>query len=327
MKRIGVLTSGGDSPGMNAAVRAVVRTASNYGIEVVAYLDGFTGMVEDRTRVLDDRAVGNVIQLGGTFIGTSRSEAFMQQGVRAKVAARMKAREVDGLVVIGGDGSFRGALALEAEHGIKIAGLPGTIDNDVWGTEETIGFDTAVNTALYAIDNLRDTGESTGTMFFVEVMGRTSAAIAAHVALAGGATGVAVPGEVDELPRLVERLKRSIPTGKRSHIVVVAEGDELGGAFEVSRRVAEHISHKNRVVVLGHIQRGGRPTARDRQIASVSGALAVDALAAGRSGFMVGIQGGRPVEVPLREVVEKQHPAPPLDVSALAERLAGNIHT
>ncbi len=327
MKRIGVLTSGGDSPGMNAAVRAVVRTATSHGMEVAAYLDGYTGMVENRIRWLDDRSVGNVIQLGGTFIGTSRSEAFMRPDVRAEVAGRMRDTEIDGLVVIGGDGSFRGALALEQEHGIKIAGLPGTIDNDVWGTDDTIGFDTAVNTALYAIDNLRDTGESTGTMFFVEVMGRTSAAIAAHVSLAGGAMGVVVPGEIGEIPRLIDRLMYSIPSGKRSHIIVVAEGDELGGAFEVSRRVAEHIDRKSRVVVLGHIQRGGRPTARDRMIASVSGALAVDALAAGRSGIMVGIQGGHACEVSLREVVEKMHPAPPLHIAALAERLAGNKPT
>ena len=172
MKRIGVLTSGGDSPGMNAAVRAVVRSASWHGIEVVAYLDGYTGLVEDRTRLLDDRSVGNIIQLGGTFIGTSRCPEFLKPEVREASAKRMTANGIDGLVVVGGDGSFRGALSLQNDYGIKIAGIPGTIDNDVWGTEETVGFDTAVNTAVSAIDNLRDTGESTGTMFFVEVMGR-----------------------------------------------------------------------------------------------------------------------------------------------------------
>ena len=323
MKRIGVLTSGGDSPGMNAAVRAVVRTASWLGIEVVAYLDGYTGLVENRTRILDDRAVGNVIQLGGTFIGTSRCPAFHEAPVRAEAARQMQADGVEGLVVIGGDGSFRGTLLLESEHGVCIAGIPGTIDNDVFGTDESVGFDTAVNTAVNAIDNLRDTGESTGTMFFVEVMGRTSGAIAANVALAGGAAGVAVPGNVEEIPRLVAHLRNSIASGKRSHIIVVAEGEELGGAFGVARTVADQLKSKSRVVVLGHIQRGGRPTARDRIIASRSGEAAVRGLAEGRSGFMIGIQGGLPVEVSLREVVERVHPTDPIETAHLAELLAG----
>ncbi len=323
MKRIGVLTSGGDSPGMNAAVRAVVRSASWYGIEVVAYLDGYTGLVENRTRLLDDRSVGNIIQLGGTFIGTSRSKEFMKAEVREACADRMKENGVEGLVVIGGDGSFRGALSLQDDYGVQIAGIPGTIDNDVWGTEETVGFDTAVNTAVSAIDNLRDTGESTGTMFFVEVMGRSSGDIAAMVALAGGAAGVAVPGDFDEVPRLVEHLRRSMAAGKRSHIVVCAEGEELGGAFGVAKAIGEELDVSYRVVVLGHIQRGGRPTARDRIIASRSGEAAVRLLAEGRSGLMVGIQDGEPVEVSLKEVVENHHPEAMLRIAHLAEQLAG----
>jgi len=323
MKRIGILTSGGDAPGMNAAIRAAVRTATAAAVEIVGYRDGFSGFVAGDFIPLDDRRVGNVIQHGGTFIGTSRCPAFTDATVRATAAERMREAEVDALVVIGGDGSFRGALALEAEAGVLVAGVPGTIDNDVYGTEETIGFDTAVNTALLAIDQLRDTGESTGMMFFVEVMGRTSGALAMHVALAGGAAGVLVPEERDDIPKLVIRLGRQMARGKRSHIIVVSEGDEAGGALAVAREVSGKLDHPYRIVVLGHVQRGGRPTARDRIVASMSGAAAVEALLAGRSGMMIGIQGGRTVEVPLTEVVAHAHPAPDTRLLVLAQQIAG----
>ena len=322
MKRIGILTSGGDAPGMNAAIRATVRTASAAGLETVGYFDGYQGMVDAKTVVLDDRAVGNIIHRGGTIIGTSRCPAFHQPGVRAEVAQRMRAEQVEALVVIGGDGSFRGALALQDEQGLTVAGVPGTIDNDVWGTEETIGFDTAVNTALRAIDALRDTGEATGTTFFVEVMGRSAGAIAIHTGLGGGATGILVAEAPADLTGVIQLLQASVAAGKRSHIVIVSEGEEAGGAIAIARAVEAAFDFPHRVVVLGHVQRGGAPTARDRMIATVSGAAAVDGLVAGRSGFMVGIQGGRPVEVPLAEVVAGAHPEARFDLLHLAQRLA-----
>ncbi|MGI8925380.1 MAG: ATP-dependent 6-phosphofructokinase [Tepidiformaceae bacterium] len=323
MKRLGILTSGGDAPGMNAAIRAAVRTATAHDIAIVGYEDGFAGYVEGRYVELDDRSVGNQIQRGGTFIGTSRCPAFMEAGVRADAARRMKQDGVDGLIVVGGDGSFRGARALQVEHGVIVAGIPGTIDNDVYGTEQTIGFDTAVNSAVLAIDQVRDTSESTGMMFFVEVMGRTSGAIALHTAVAAGATGVLVPEAHEEIEELVERIRAAIERGKRSHIIVVSEGDEAGGAFSVGEKVGRVLDHPYRVVVLGHVQRGGRPTARDRIVAAQSGALAVEALAAGRSGMMVGIQSGKPIEVSLAEVVEGGHPAPEYDMLELAQKLSG----
>jgi 6-phosphofructokinase 1 len=323
MKRLGILTSGGDAPGMNAAIRAAVRMASVHGMEMVGYLDGFAGFVAGEFLPLDDRAVGNQIQRGGTFIGTSRCPEFLDVAVRAGAVRQMRADGVDGLVIVGGDGSFRGALALADEHAVPVAGIPGTIDNDVYGTEETIGFDTAVNTAVLAIDQVRDTSESTGMMFFVEVMGRTSGAIAMHTAVAAGAAGVLVPEAHEDIANVVARLRVSIERGKRSHIVVVAEGEEAGGAFAVGKKVGEALDHPYRVVVLGHIQRGGSPTVRDRVIASQAGALAVEGLAAGRSSFMVAIRGGRPVEVPLADVVRGGHPEARLDLLQLAHHLAG----
>ena len=323
MKRIGILTSGGDAPGMNAAIRAAVRTAVGRGASVAGYLDGYSGYVAGDFVELDDRAVGNIIQRGGTVIGTSRCPEFMDAGVRRAAAERMRADGVEGLIVVGGDGSFRGALALQDECGVPVAGVTGTIDNDVWGTDETIGFDTAVNTALLSIDQIRDTSESTGMMFFVEVMGRSSGAIALHTAVAGGAAGVVVPEAHDEISSLIDKLRRSIERGKRSHIVVVAEGDEAGGAFGVGEHVGKALNRPYRVVVLGHIQRGGRPTMRDRIIASEAGAMAVETLLAGRSGMMIGRQKGVSVEVPLTEVVNRQHPPPNLALLRLAETLSG----
>ncbi|MCA9824308.1 MAG: 6-phosphofructokinase [Dehalococcoidia bacterium] len=323
MHRIGVLTSGGDAPGMNAAIRAIVRRAWHHDIEVVGYEDGYSGLVEGAYRELDNRSVGNVIQRGGTILGTSRCAEFYRPDVRALAAQRMVADGIKGLVVIGGDGSFRGALELAEEHGVAVCGIPGTIDNDVWGTEETLGFDTAVNTAMQAIDALRDTSESTGTNFFVEVMGRTSGAIALYTGLAAGAAGVLIP-ETSEPPiELAKRLQRSIGRGKRSHIVVVSEGDEAGGAFGVAHQVAELMDIEFRVTVLGHTQRGGSPTARDRIIATESGVLAVDALVAGTYGMMAGMQHREPTLVPLADVVAHRHSEAELDKLRLAMELAG----
>lgn len=323
MERIGILTSGGDGPGMNAAIRASVRAASGYGVRMVGYLDGYSGFVKGSFVELDDRAVGNIIQRGGTIIGTSRSKAFHDPEVRREAVEQMRTDGVEGLVVVGGDGSFRGALSLQDDLGVHIAGLPGTIDNDVWGTDETIGFDTAVNTALLAIDQLRDTGEATGMMFFVEVMGRTSGAIALHTAVAGGAAGVVVPEAKEEIGQVIQELRASIARGKRSHIVVVAEGDEAGGVFNVAQMVGAALEIQYRVVVLGHVQRGGRPTMRDRLVASEGGAMAVKGLVEGRSGFMIGRRGGKSIEVPLIDVVSNKHPPADVQLLKLAQQLSG----
>ena len=323
MQRLGILTSGGDAPGMNAAVRAVVRTASSRGVSVVGYLDGFSGYVGGQFIELDDRAVGNIIQRGGTIIGTSRCPEFMDPAVRKAAAQRMRADGVEGMVIVGGDGSFRGALALQNECAVPVAGVSGTIDNDVYGTDETIGFDTAVNTALLAIDQVRDTSESTGMMFFVEVMGRTSGALALHTAVAGGAASVLVPEAHEDISALVAQLRGSIERGKRSHIIVVAEGDQAGGAFEIGKKVGAALKHPYRVVVLGHIQRGGRPTMRDRLVASEAGAMAVECLLAGKTGLMIGRRGGISVEVPLTEVVANMHPPPNVGLLELAKKLSG----
>ena len=323
VERIGILTSGGDAPGMNAAIRAVVRSASSREITVVGYLDGFTGFVAGEFEELDDRSVGNIIHRGGTIIGTSRCPEFLDAAVRAAAVKQMRLDGVEALIVVGGDGSFRGALALQEEHGLLMAGIPGTIDNDVYGADETIGFDTALNTAVLAIDQVRDTSEATGMMFFVEVMGRTSGALALQTALAAGAAGVLVPEAQGEFDDLAGRLRDSIERGKRSHIIVVAEGEEAGGAFAVAERMSKAIDHPYRVVVLGHVQRGGRPSARDRIIAAEAGALAVAALCSGRSGMMIGRQGGRSLEVPLVDVVRLKHPRPQYALLQLAQELSG----
>ncbi len=323
MKRLGILTSGGDAPGMNAAVRAAVRAATRRGVTMAGYLDGFSGFVAGECIELDDRSVGNIIQRGGTVLGTSRCPEFLESDVRRASATQMRDSGVDGLIVVGGDGSFRGALALQDECGVQVAGVPGTIDNDVWGTDESIGFDTAVNTALLAIDQIRDTSESTGMMFFVEVMGRTSGSLAIHTAVAGGAAGVVVAEAHKEIDGLIEQLRGSIARGKRSHIIVVGEGDEEGGAFAVGERVGGALDHPYRVMVLGHIQRGGRPTMRDRLVAAEAGSMAVDALLEGRTGMMIGRQQGVSVEVPLREVVAGVHPPPNLALLNLAQVLSG----
>ena len=323
MAKFGILTSGGDAPGMNAALRAAVRTASANGHSMVGFLDGFTGCVAGEFVALDDRSVGNIVQRGGTIIGTSRCPDFLEPDGRLEAARQLRKAGVQGLVVIGGDGSFRGAAALEGETGMPTVGIPGTIDNDVYGTDETIGFDTALNTAVRAVDQLRETAEATGMLFYVEVMGRTSGAIAMHTALAAGAVGVFVPEISGELDPLVERLQASMRRGKRSHIIIVAEGEQAGGAFEVAGAVANRMEHEYRVVVLGHTQRGGSPSARDRVVAARSGARAMQALIAGRSGIAIGIQSGKVVEVPYTEIEANRHPEPAYAVLRLAQELAG----
>lgn len=307
MKRIGVLTSGGDAPGMNAAIRAVVRTAAARGLEVFGVRHGYRGLIDNDMLPMDARSVGGIINEGGTVLRTARCEAFFRPEARAGAAARLRDNGVEGLVVIGGDGSYRGAQCLVEEHGIACIGLPGTIDNDIGGTDYTIGFDTALNTAVEAIDRLRDTASSHERIFFVEVMGRHSGYIAMMSAIAGGAEDVMTPEEPTDIAALVEGLRRGRDSGKRSSIIVVAEGDDAGKAIDIARTVAESSEFKDtRVTVVGHLQRGGRPTARDRILASRMGERAVRALLDGESGKMVGIRGEELVLRPLSAAWEER---------------------
>ncbi|WP_126210116.1 6-phosphofructokinase, partial [Thermus scotoductus] len=271
MKRIGVFTSGGDAPGMNAAIRAVVRQAYALGLEVIGIRRGYAGMILGEMVPLGVRDVANILQRGGTVLLTARSQEFLTEEGRAKAAEKLKAAGIEGLVAIGGDGTFRGAMRLLEEHKVPVVGVPGTIDNDLYGTDYTIGFDTAVNTALEAIDRIRDTAASHERVFFIEVMGRSSGFIALDVGLAGGAEVIAVPEEPVDPKTIAEGLMESLRRGKSSSIVVVAEGAYPGGAAGLLAAIQEHVRVEARVTVLGHIQRGGSPPAQDRFLASRPG--------------------------------------------------------
>jgi 6-phosphofructokinase 1 len=288
MKRIAILASGGDSPGMNACVRAVVRSGSYRGVETFGVKDGYEGLLKGQLIPLHRQDVSNIIQHGGVFLGSLRCPDFHTIEGRAKGAEVLRSFNIDGLVAIGGDGTLRGAKALHDEHGIAVMLVPATIDNDVPGTDWSIGFDTAVNTAVEAVDRLRDTAEATEKVFFVVVMGRHSGALALHVGLAAGADAILVPelpADIDELDAV---LNRAVSRHSRSLIVVVAEGETAGGAFAIAERVRENIKLDYRVTVLGHVQRGGIPSARDRLLASRLGIGAVKALVEGKTAHVVG---------------------------------------
>lgn len=301
MKRIGVLTSGGDAPGMNAAVRAVVRCGVAQGLDVIGIRRGYAGLLEGDIVELGPRSVANIIHRGGTILGTARCEEMKTDAGLRKAAANLGTFGIDGLVAIGGDGTFRGALALSQLTDIHVVGAPGTIDNDLYGTDATIGFDTAVNTAVEAIDRLRDTAEAHQRLFFVEVMGRTRGFIALAVGVAGGAEDVLVPEVPTNLDVLSDSISAQLAAGKRASIIVVSEGDDAGHAFEVAQKLGSRLVLDYRVCVLGHVQRGGAPTAQDRLLASKLGAGAVLTLAEGRSGVMVGLVNGQVVETPFEK--------------------------
>jgi 6-phosphofructokinase 1 len=287
MKKIAVFTSGGDSPGMNACIRAVVRTAFYNNLKITGIRRGYQGMIENDMIELNSRSVSNIIQRGGTFLLTARSKEFMTPEGRKKAYENLKSNGIEGLVCIGGDGTFTGAKIFYEEYGIPCIGAPGTIDNDLYGTAYSIGFDTAVNTALEAIDKIRDTAESHGRVFFVEVMGRHSGSIALAVGMAGGAEAVLIPEAKNEWPKLLEMFKKS---KKAFSIVVVAEGDENGGAYTIVDKLKQQIPDFDpRVTILGHIQRGGSPTAFDRVLGSRLGNAAVEALLKGETNKMVGL--------------------------------------
>lgn len=304
-KRIGVYTSGGDAPGMNACIRAVVRRAIAEGLEVIGIRRGYTGMIEGDFVEMDRQSVSNILQAGGTILKSTRSEAFRTIEGRATAAEKLKESDIDALVAIGGDGTLQGANRLDEEHGITVVGCPGTIDNDLFGTDETIGFDTALNAALEAIDRIRDTADAHDRLFLIEVMGRDTGFIALACGIGAGAELVLIPEMMTDMEAIKERILSLMSSQKRSSIVVVAEGDELGGAHdiaEVLRRDAAFERIDLRVTVLGHIQRGGSPTARDRVLASRLGAAAVEALLEGHRSVMVGIVNGDTKLTPMRNV-------------------------
>jgi len=307
MKRIGVLSSGGDSPGMNAAIRAVVRTAAYHGLDIFGIERGYQGLIDGRIIKMDARAVSGIIARGGTILKTARCEAFFDAAGRAMAARQLAVHRIEGLAVIGGDGSYQGAQKLHDEHGIKCIGIPGTIDNDIGGTDFTIGYDTALNIAVEAIDRIRDTAAAHERIFFVEVMGRHSGYIAMMSGIAGGAEEILVPETPTDIPKLVENLRNGRAKGKMSSIIVVAEGDEAGRAIEIAAKVAEISEFKDtRVTVIGHLQRGGTPTAFDRILASRLGVLAVEALIEGETGKMAGSSGNDVVLCPLSDAWEKR---------------------
>jgi 6-phosphofructokinase 1 len=291
---------------MNACIRAVVRCGVSRKLEVVGIRRGYCGILEDDFAKLGSRSVANTIYRGGTFLETARCEEMKTpEGIR-KANEVLQQEGIEGLITIGGDGTFRGAVALAESGNVKVIGIPGTIDNDVYGTDNAIGFDTAINTALDAIDKIRDTAGSLQRLFFVEVMGKSRGFIALEVGTAGGAENILIPEVETRIEQLCLDIRRSFKKGKRSSIVIVAEGDDAGGAFSVAQQVWERLRMEYRVCVLGHVQRGGSPTARDRVLASKLGAAAVNALAKGMTGYMVGELKGEIAFTPLRETWEKK---------------------
>ena len=303
--KIGVLTSGGDSPGMNAAVRAVVRTGLYHGLEVYGVVRGYAGMVEDDIFKMESRSVANIIQRGGTVLKTARCKEFFEYEGRKKAYDNLKKGGIDGLVVIGGDGSFNGALRFSQEFDIPCIGLPGTIDKDIAGTDFTIGFDTAVNTAVEAIDKIRDTADAHDRLFIIEVMGRDAGYIALHSGIATGAEHILIPERKTDINSVLDSLLEKEKRKKLVNLIVVAEGDEFGGAEEVAKHVKARLPKVDtRVCILGHIQRGGSPTCLDRLIASRMGYHAVESLLSGRHNVMVGILNNKMHYTPLENAVK-----------------------
>jgi len=306
IKCIGVLTSGGDAPGMNAAVRAVVRTSSFYNIKCVAIYKGYQGLIDNNTKVMNPRSVNNIINKGGTILKSARCLEFRTPEGRKKAFETIEKQNIDALVVIGGDGSFTGAMIFQSEFKIPVIGIPGTIDNDIYGTSHTLGYDTALNTVIDAIDKIRDTAISHNRLFFVEVMGRDAGHIALNTGIGAGAEEILIPEENMGLERLLDSLSRSEKSGKSSSIVVVAEGDKTGkNVFEIAGYVEKNLPHYEvRVSVLGHMQRGGSPSCFDRVLASRMGVQAVESLLNGDSNVMVGLKEDKMILTPLDKAIK-----------------------
>ncbi|WP_334057571.1 6-phosphofructokinase [Polaribacter sp. P097] len=308
IKKIGVMTSGGDSPGMNAAIRSVVRTCAFYKIECAGIYRGYQGMIEGDFISLDARSVKGIINKGGTFLKSARSNEFRTKEGRQKAYDALTAANIDALVVIGGDGTFTGALIFNQEFNFPVMGIPGTIDNDITGTSHTLGYDTTLNTVVDVIDKIRDTASSHNRLFFVEVMGRDVGHIALNAGVGAGAEEILIPEEDLGLDRLLESLKRSKESGKSSSIVVVAEGDKIGkNVFELKDYVEENLpEYEVRVSVLGHMQRGGSPSCFDRVLASRMGVKAVESLLEGQSNLMVGLLNEKMAVTPLDKAIKGQ---------------------
>lgn len=306
IKKIAVLTSGGDSPGMNAAIRSVVRTCAYYNVDCVGIYRGYQGMIEGDFKDMGPRSVHNIVNKGGTILKSARSKEFMTPEGRAKAHKNLVDAGVEALVVIGGDGSFTGAEVFNNEYGFPVMGIPGTIDNDIFGTSHTLGYDTALNTVVECIDKIRDTASSHNRLFFVEVMGRDAGHIALNAGIGAGAEEILIPEEDLGLERLLESLRKSKLSGKSSSIVVIAEGDKIGkNVFELKDYVEENMPEYDvRVSVLGHMQRGGSPSCYDRVLASRLGVKAVESLLEGKSNFMVGILNDKVALTPLEQAIK-----------------------
>lgn len=305
MKKIGVFTSGGDSPGMNACIRAVVRTAVYNNVEIIGINRGYNGLIEGDFVELKSHSAANILQRGGTILKSARSDEFTTKEGRKKAFENIKQAGIEGIVAIGGDGTFTGANIFISEFDIPFIGIPGTIDNDLFGTDNTIGYDTALNTVIDAIDKIRDTASSHNRLFFVEVMGKDAGFIALRSGIATGAEAILVPETKTYIDKLIQKLEQGRRKSKTSGIVIVSEGDDAGGAFEVAKKVKEKFDfYDTRVVVLGHVQRGGSPSARDRVLASQLGNAAVDKLLAGEVNKMIGIVNNQLVLTPFTKAIK-----------------------
>ncbi len=305
MKKIGVLTSGGDAPGMNAALRAITKTAFAQHIECIGFLNGYDGLVENNHVVLKNKSIANIIHRGGTILKTARSKAFLSKEGREKAFQTIQSIGIDAMIVIGGDGTFTGAEIFGNEFDIPMVGLPGTIDNDLFGTDYTIGYDTALNTVIQCVDKIRDTALSHHRLFVVEVMGKDAGFIALRSGIASGAEAVLVPEFENQSDQLVQRLKQERRKDKQSGIVIVAEGDDSGGGSALTALLKEHLPlYDIRLTVLGHIQRGGSPSALDRVLASKLGVRAVNALLENRKGVALGVKGMDVSETPFSKAIK-----------------------
>lgn len=308
IKRIAVFTSGGDAPGMNAAIRAIVRNAFNNDLHIYGIMRGYEGMIDGNIRRLETTDVSNIIHRGGTILKTARSQRFMTAEGRKQAYENLIDNDIDALIAIGGNGTFTGATKFIHEFpDIPIVGIPGTIDNDLYGTDFTIGFDTAVNTAVQAVDKIRDTADSHNRLFFVEVMGRHSGFIALHTAIAGGAGGVLIPEEESSLDDVIKLLKRGAKRAKLFSIVIVAEGNQMGTVYDIAKHVEEKVDFYDdiKVTVIGHLQRGGSPSAFDRVLASILGFASVEALLNGKTGVMAGIRNNNVHYTPFGDAIHK----------------------
>jgi 6-phosphofructokinase 1 len=320
MNKIALLTSGGDSPGMNAAVRAIVKTCLFYNIIPIGIRDGYKGMLYSDMFEMKYSDVDNIIHTGGTILGSSRCLEFKNQETRKIAIDNLNKNAVDGLIVIGGDGTFTGASILSEEMGIPVIGIPGTIDNDIYGTDHTIGYDTALNTVIEAIDKIRDTASSHHRIFFIEVMGRHAGFIALNAAVASGAESVLIPEEIPDLKQLVDQIQQQ-NKGKRSSIIIVAEGEQEGGSIELLNKVSPMLEgYDLRPTVLGHIQRGGSPSAFDRILATRMGSFAVELLLNGQNGIMIGSDGDKLITTSLETAV-KLHNTPDLERLKLLKKM------